>query len=120
MNLRIVTLTELRQHCNALAADDTLLTQYGLAAEAYIIRYTRRSTEELQAMSEEPNTYPLEIKQAVLMLAAHLYRVREAVSSINQVQVPFGFNVLVRPFRKFDANWRETEEEEETTNTSEE
>ena len=108
MALQIVTLSELTAHCNALQEDAELLTSYGEAAEASIVRGTRRSAEELLNMGDGQH-FPAELKQAVLILAAHWYRVREAVASVAQAEVPFGLRYLVTPFRKYDKHWRQND-----------
>ena len=113
MALQIVTLSELTAHCNALQEDAALLTSYGEAAEASVFRKTRRTADELIEMGGGEN-FPPEIHQAVLILAAHWYRVREAVASVAQAKVPFGVDFLLTPFRKYTRDWRTANDEDDS------
>lgn len=44
-------------------------------------------------------TVPEELRVAIMMHVAHLYRNREAASDLNMAAVPFGYDRLVGPFR---------------------
>lgn len=44
-------------------------------------------------------TVPEELRVAIMMHVAHLYRNREAASALNMASVPFGYDRLVDPFR---------------------
>lgn len=90
--------------------EDALLTVYGDAAEGQIIGMTRRTPRELINMNA--NRFPDQLRVAILMFAAHLYRQREAVVPGAAMAVPYGLEFLVRPFVKLAKNsgstWRDT------------
>lgn len=103
MELQITTLEELKAQTRVdFEDDDALLTTYGLAAEEAVTAYCRRSVAEL----EEENArrggtgFPFGPHVCVLMLAAHLYRVREPVSSLGQTAVPYTLEYLLKPWVK--------------------
>ena len=94
-----LALEELKQHLNVdYDDDDSYLMYLGKVAMLRIFGMTNRPVEELEALGG--GTYPEELRLAAMQLAAHWYRVRESVSSVNQVAVPFGLNLLVKPFVK--------------------
>lgn len=82
--------------------EDELIRLYGDAAMRSALTYIRRSAEELEALHREDGGegLPPDFKVAVLLLAAHYYRVREAVTSISSLPVPYGLEYLLRPWRK--------------------
>lgn len=100
--MKIVDIELVRAHCNSLPEDDVLLEHYTEVAEEMVVSETRRTDEELIAMGG--GSYPTRIKQAVLLIVAHFYKVREAVSTINEILTPFAYAVCVKPFRKFATN----------------
>lgn len=72
--------------------DDALLAQKIAAAEAYAASYIGEAAV--------PDPCPAGIKQAVLMLAAFWYEVREAASfGGSAYEVPFGVHDLLRPHK---------------------
>ena len=94
-----LTLEELKRQMNVDYDDDNdYISFLGGVAMSQIFHSTRRSVEELTQMGG--GEYPRELRGAALQLAAHWYRVREAVSSSSQNPVPFGINFLVKPFVK--------------------
>jgi len=71
--------------------DDALLTSKLAAAEAYVASYIGEPI---------PNPCPAAIKQAVLMLAAFWYAVREAATiGGNAYAIPFGVHDLLQPHK---------------------
>lgn len=79
----------IRAHCSIdHSADDALLEHYAEAAEAWVSAYTG------QAFTGSP----LE-RQAVLMLVAHSYETREAVTFANPFTVAFGVHDLLSPLK---------------------
>lgn len=94
-----LTLEELKRQINIdYNDDDDYIQALGDAAASQVLHATRRSIEELLELGG--GDYPRELRLAALQLAAHWYRMREAVASTNQVAVPFGINFLVKPFVK--------------------
>lgn len=102
--MKIVDIELVRAHCNSLPDDDVLLEYYTEVAEEMVVSETRRTDEELIAMGG--GSYPTRIKQAVLLIVAHFYKVREAVSTINEILTPFAYAACVKPFRKFATDWK--------------
>lgn len=98
--LRENRLRLLKKHVNAddFTADDALLTHYYEAAEEAVIGMTRRSREEL---ADGGDDLPAELVQASLMLAAHWYNQREAVSTAAAPkEIPYSISTLVSRYRR--------------------
>lgn len=89
-----VTLPELKSQLNLdHDLDDALLAQKIEAATAYTSNYIGGTI---------PDPTPAAIKQAVLMLAAYWYEVREAATfGSNPYRVPFGFSDLLQAHRRW-------------------
>lgn len=105
--LRFLTLDEIKGQCRVdFIDDDVVLALYGRAAEDAVMGATRRTAEELEAMGG--GTLPVQLRLAMLLLTAHWYRLREAVSGITQSMVPMAYDYLVKPFVRLT----ETEEED--------
>lgn len=102
--MKIVDIELVRAHCNSLPEDDILLKYYTEVAEEMVVSETRRTDEELIAMGG--GSYPTRIKQAVLLIVAHFYKVREASGTINEILTPFAYAACVKPFRKFATDWK--------------
>lgn len=115
--LQIVTLDELKQQMRVEEDDeDTLITQYGRAAERQIIGDTRRSVSELcvmgyleyngvtsvpEGITPGLEWFPSPLKVAVLMFAAQLYRNREPVAAgVSVAAIPYTLEVMVKPYVK--------------------
>lgn len=91
----IVTAALLRRQLN-LDADfeETDFLEHKIeAAEAHIAAYLGKELSEIDPL-------PASIKEAVLMLAAHLYQNREAtLIGVSASELPFGVQDLIRPHR---------------------
>lgn len=77
-----------RAHLNFLPdeiADDAILTHYGNVAEAWVASHTGLPFDA---------AHPLMV-QAALLLVAHQYEAREAVTFANAYQLPFGVTDLL-------------------------
>ncbi|MBC8618948.1 phage gp6-like head-tail connector protein [Parabacteroides faecis] len=95
----IVTLEDLKKQCNVdFEEDDKLLIKYAVAAERFIEK--RLNTTFKDIIVDNDGVFPEDIEMAVLMVATHWYRVREAVSSTAQSRVPFGVEALITPHKK--------------------
>lgn len=95
--LKFLTLDEIKGQLRVdFDDDDAELTRKGAVAENMAIKATRRTLDELKEMGG--GEVPPEIREAALMLAGHLYRVRENVSGYQQYVVPYAFEALVKPF----------------------
>lgn len=99
-----VDLALLKKHVNAddFTSDDTYLQHLLDAAEAHVIGMTNRTAAELMVpgSSEGTAVLPVQLQQAVIMLAGHWYNQREAVSGVQMAEVPYSLQALVKPFRQ--------------------
>ena len=99
-----VDLALLKKHVHAddFTADDTYLQHLLDAAEAHVIGMTNRTAAELMVpgSSEGTAVLPVQLQQAVIMLAGHWYNQREAVSGVQMAEVPYSLQALVKPFRQ--------------------
>lgn len=88
--MSVTPLALIRAHLalEADPADDALLTHYADAAEAWVAAYTGTPFA----------ASPL-ATQAVLMLVAHQYENREAVTFGNPYSLPFGIHDLLSPLK---------------------
>lgn len=97
----IVSLSLFKKHVRAddFTDDDEYLQHLLSTAEASVITATNRTEEEL---AEEcgGGDFPLPLKHAVMMLAAHWYNQRESVSAVQMHQVPETLHSLIKPYRK--------------------
>ena len=91
----VVTLALFKAHVRAddFAGDDVLLQHYLDAAEAAVIRETNRTETELTEYNG--GTFPVQLKQAIMLLGAHWYNQRESVSTTQMHQVPDALQALI-------------------------
>ena len=94
----IVTLADMREHLGFTAddgtADDAMIQRKIAAAVAHVEKAAGISFDDFE------NDVPEDLREAVRMLAAHLYENREAsIVGITASTIPFGFDELVRPYR---------------------
>lgn len=115
MELRILTIDELRAQCNVdFTDDDNMLTMCGIAAEDAVFDSTRRTIDELTVRGYRERTgidvdsvddvppgdwFPPRLKSAMLMMAAEMYKNREqtTVQAVNRLGT---FDVLIKPYRR--------------------
>lgn len=111
-SLQVVTLAELKQQMRVEESyEDALITEYGKAAERYIITDTRRTLSELNAIGYEETQgtapagdpgvayFPAPLKVAILMFAANLYRNREPVAAgVTPAAVPYTLDAMIKPY----------------------
>ena len=101
--LQMVTLEELKAQMRVdFDDDDALITLYGQASEEAVRTYCCRSTAELTEENERRGGegLPYGPRLCVLLLSAHLYRMREPVSSLQHVCVPYTYDYLLKPWVK--------------------
>lgn len=82
-----------RAHLNFLpdeTADDAILNHYGNVAEAWVASYT--------GLPFDPDNVLM--LQAALMLVAHQYEAREAVTFASAYQLPFGVTDLLAGIKR--------------------
>lgn len=108
-----VTLELFKAHARAddFATDDVILQHYLDAAEETVIKATNRTETELTTLNG--GTFPMMLKQAIMMLADYWYDQREDASTVNVQDVPNGAKSLIKPWRKL-VNETVTEDESGT------
>ena len=75
-------------------AEDTLLTNYGNAAERKIFSDTGYTYEELLERGDDDN-FPEDLVLAGLMLTATWYRYRENIENLSMSHVDYSYNWLI-------------------------
>lgn len=98
-----VSLELLKKHVRAddFSDDDDYLSHLLETAQQHVTMSTSRTAAELMAMGA--GEYPLPLRHAILMLAAHWYNQRESVSATQMHDVPDALQALVKPYRKLVA-----------------
>lgn len=110
-DLVAVTLEELKAQMRVdFPEDDEIITLYGTAAQNTIFNMLRRSYLDLTGFNGSVHA---PVKTAILILAAHLYKNREAVASVAQNAVPYSISVLIKPYIKLSRRDEEGEGGEE-------
>lgn len=107
--MRLVTIDQARIHCRTEPEDDAQLTLYvdaaEQAAEDFLNRRVYADAEALAAAvldgsaGDDPIVVNDAIRAAVLLLAGHLFRNREAVTEDAMNEMPMGARSLLWPHR---------------------
>jgi len=88
--------------------EDDLLQLYGDSAEEMILNTTRRTVDELKAMNAADTTkVPQNLVHASLMLVEASYSNRSVVSMQNMYAVPYGYDMLVKPYVRLSSREEE-------------
>lgn len=89
-----------KQHVRAddFDDDDAYLRHLLEAAEEAVVRATNRTAAELVARGG--GQLPRALSVAAFSLAAHWYNQREAVASVQMVEVPATLTALIRPHQR--------------------
>jgi hypothetical protein len=107
--MKFITLNELKDQLlieHDYTDEDTLLTTIGNASEAALLRACNRTADDLLATfgTTDPDSGdvlpPPDFVLACLMLGKHLYEHRGPDDTVQQVQVPFSIDLMVKPFIK--------------------
>lgn len=85
-------------HATEFSDDDDMLQDILDASEAYVVRATQRSVDDLLGMGE--GKLPAQLTLAILALAASRYNMVEGESTQSVSEVPFGVTAMIRQFRK--------------------
>ena len=105
--MSVVSLALFKKHVRAddFADDDEYLEHLLETAEISVINATNSTVQELT--DGNAGEFPMPLKHAIMMLAAHWYNQRESVSSVQMHEVPDALQALVKPYRKLvdDASW---------------
>ncbi|GLK76707.1 hypothetical protein GCM10008171_19610 [Methylopila jiangsuensis] len=99
----VISLADMRAHLGLTddfgADDDVLIVNKVAAATAHVEAAAGLSFDDFETV----DAVPADLKEAIRMLAAHLYENREAsIVGVSASAIPFGFDDLVRPHR---AEW---------------
>ena len=81
--------------------EDDMLTIYGNAAEDLLANYLNRgknAAELVASLTEEYGKVPDAVLQAGLMLVDVSYQHRSPITPTNVYEVPYTFDVLVKPY----------------------
>lgn len=79
---------------------DALLQHCLEAAEERVTASTNRTADELREMGS--GTYPAPLRQAIMMLAGHLFDHPEGVSQGQMHEIPWGISSLIMPYRRIE------------------
>lgn len=110
--MQFITLNELKDQLRIehdYTDEDTLLTTIGNAAEAALLRACNRTADNLLATfgTTDPDSGdvlpPPDFVMACLMMGKHLYEHRGPDDSVQQVQVPYSIDLMVKAFIKLTA-----------------
>ena len=101
------TVSELKKHLNIeeeFTDDDVYLLELISVAEMAVSSYCNGGVEEASIIVIDDVTYdalPKAVKQACLMLAAHLYINRTPIAFTNTTEIPYTLKFLLAPYRNY-------------------
>lgn len=96
--LKIITLEDIKQHTRIDGnIEDDVLEMYGESAETTVLNYIG---QELPDVLEKYGQVPTPIKHACLLLTAHSYAHREVAGPQNLYNVPYSFDLILKPYVK--------------------
>lgn len=94
--MKYLTTEHIRQHLRIDAVDeDAVLELYGSAAEDTVLNLCNRTIDDVIA---NYGGVPDPIRQATLLLVGISYQHREPASTMNVSQVPYTFDILLKPY----------------------
>lgn len=96
--MKWLTIDYIKQHSRIdFDCEDTLLELYGESAEETVLNICGRSYEDL---IEVYGHVPTPLYYASLMLVDHSYEHRSPVSAQNLSIIPYGFDMMVKPYMR--------------------
>lgn len=96
--LEVITLEEFKANSRIEGSEeDAVLERLAMAAESMVFRAIRRPWYEVESAY---GGIPPEVRQAVLMVADHLYANRGETSGVQQYRLPLGVRDMLSPFIK--------------------
>ena len=99
-NMKFLTLKQIKAQCRIeedFTMEDTKLTLYGDSAEQVIFNICQRPYEDF---IETYGAIPQDVVHAALMLVTASYEHNAAVSMQNLSIVPYGFDMLIKPYMR--------------------
>lgn len=100
------TLNELKAQLNietSFIADDTYLSGLTTVVTTSVQNYCNYGLTGYTTTTNGVTVVPAPVKQAAIMLAAHLYINRTLVSFAQGVEIPYSFKFLLDPYKNFVA-----------------
>lgn len=88
--------------------EDDLLEMYGESSEEVLLQYLNRTYEDV---IEVYGHIPAPLRHASLMLVDVSYQYRSPVSTQSMSQVPYTFDLLVKPYMRLTSNNNENDNE---------
>ena len=98
-NLVSIELLKHQVRWDEFSNDEEYLQALLDAAVDSVIASTHRTEDELK---NKYGAFPRQLVLASVMVAAHWYNQREAVTAVNMQAVPLAYDYLVKPFRKLE------------------
>ena len=96
--MKFLTLDYIKQQLRInWSEEDTLLDEYGKAAEDTLLNLLNRSYHD---MLESYGEVPAPLVQAAMMLVGESYQHREPSSAQNLSSVPYSFDLLIKPYMR--------------------
>lgn len=98
--MKFLTLEQIKAQCRIeedFTLEDSKLTLYGDSAEQVVFNYCRRQYEDFIS---EYGAIPQDVVHAALLLVTASYEHNAAVSMQNLSMVPYGFDMLVKPYMR--------------------
>lgn len=98
--MKFLTLEQIKAQCRIeedFILEDSKLTLYGDSAEQVVFNYCRRQYEDFIS---EYGAIPQDIVHAALLLVTASYEHNAAVSMQNLSMVPYGFDMLIKPYMR--------------------
>ncbi len=100
--MKWLTLDYIKQHSRIdFDCEDALLELYGESAEETVLSITRRTYKEIvEKWGTENKPVPARIIHASLLLVELSYTQRSPVSQSNMYTVPYGFDLMIKPYMR--------------------
>ncbi|PIT07739.1 hypothetical protein BGI30_09040 [Snodgrassella alvi] len=98
----MISIEDIRNNCRIDDdSEDDLLRIYLAAAQDAVKQFTGRNWYENEVPDTDPTgmLYNRAVDMAMLLLTAHWYKNREAVSALNSAWLPFGWAYLLQPYQ---------------------
>lgn len=109
--LRLVSVQDAKRQLNIsedYTSDDIYIISLITAASAAVLGAADCELRDISKTTTDPDCPDLPVRytdrraqQATLLLVAHWYNNREAVTDLNMKQLPLGFNFLIQQLKKY-------------------
>lgn len=100
--MKFLTLDYIKQQLRITwSEEDTLLDEYGMAAEDTVLNLLNRDYQDLLYQYGE---VPAPLVQAAMLLVGQSYQHREPSSAQNMSAVPYAFDLLIKPYMRLTSD----------------